>query len=141
LERAGRRYDGWLPYPPDPADYARGLATIPAVAGPRPVTPALFATLFAADDPERGRVELERYCQANYRLPLDVVGQIQVMMAGPDLVGQLARYQAAGARHVLVRLAAVEADTFAAQLERVAELLPALRAGTEQVSGAGPARP
>jgi hypothetical protein len=80
------------------------------------------------DDVTRGREALERYCQANYQLPLDVVGQIQVMMTGPELVAQLARYVDAGARHVLPRIAAVEPDVFAAQLDLVAELLPTLRA-------------
>jgi alkanesulfonate monooxygenase SsuD/methylene tetrahydromethanopterin reductase-like flavin-dependent oxidoreductase (luciferase family) len=128
LRRAGRRYDGWLPYPPDSADYASALASLRAVAGTRLVTPALFATVFVDDDVPRGREALERYCQANYQLPLDVVGQIQVMMTGPELVAQLARYVDAGARHVLLRIAAVEPDVFAAQLDLVAELLPTLRA-------------
>ncbi|NUR85576.1 MAG: LLM class flavin-dependent oxidoreductase, partial [Nonomuraea sp.] len=28
LARTGRHYDGWLPYPPDPADYTGGLAEV-----------------------------------------------------------------------------------------------------------------
>src|SRR6266542_3991937 len=28
LARAGRLYDGWLPYPPDPADYGAGLTQV-----------------------------------------------------------------------------------------------------------------
>ena len=28
LERTGRLYDGWLPYPPDPEDYRTGLAEV-----------------------------------------------------------------------------------------------------------------
>lgn len=129
LRRTGRLYDGWLPYPPDPADYADGLATIRSAAGERPVTPALFATLFLDHDAERGRRALEDYCQATYGSPLDWVGRIQVMMTGPDVVAQLRRYQDAGARHVLIRIAAIEPARLAEQLEAVAELLPTLRAG------------
>ena len=44
LVRAGRQYDGWLPYPPDPATFTDGLAVIKDHAAGRPVTPALFAT-------------------------------------------------------------------------------------------------
>jgi alkanesulfonate monooxygenase SsuD/methylene tetrahydromethanopterin reductase-like flavin-dependent oxidoreductase (luciferase family) len=108
LERTGRRYDGWLPYPPDPAEYARGLATIRAVAGDRPITPALFATVHLDDDVERGTRALDACCQATYRLPLDVVGKIQVLLTGPDV-------------------AAVDADAFAGQLAKVAELVSVLR--------------
>jgi alkanesulfonate monooxygenase SsuD/methylene tetrahydromethanopterin reductase-like flavin-dependent oxidoreductase (luciferase family) len=38
LERTGRLYDGWLPYPPDPADYETGLAQVrrAATAAGRP---------------------------------------------------------------------------------------------------------
>lgn len=50
LTRTGRLYDGWLPYPPDPADYTTGLHHIreAATAAGRPpeaVTPALFVTV------------------------------------------------------------------------------------------------
>lgn len=57
---------------------------------------------------ERGTRALDAYCQTTYRLPLDVVGKIQVMLAGPDV-------------------AAVDADAFAGQLAKVAELVSVLR--------------
>jgi len=125
LERTGRLYDGWLPYPPDPADYASGLRRIREVAGDREVTPALFATVRVDDDAERGARALDQYCQANYNMPLDVVGKIQTMMTGPDVLDQFARY--AGVRHFLIRIAAVEPDDFDAQLAGAAELLVTLR--------------
>src|SRR5436305_876550 len=59
--RIGRLYDGWLPYPPDPADYVSGLARIRSLAS-RPVTPALFATVLVEDDVPRGQELLEDYC-------------------------------------------------------------------------------
>jgi alkanesulfonate monooxygenase SsuD/methylene tetrahydromethanopterin reductase-like flavin-dependent oxidoreductase (luciferase family) len=54
LARTGRRYDGWLPYPPDPADYRTGLAEIRrAAAGagraPEAITPALFVSVLIAE--------------------------------------------------------------------------------------------
>ncbi|AHH18330.1 luciferase-like monooxygenase [Nocardia nova SH22a] len=125
LRRTARLYDGWLPYPPDPADYATALATIHDTAT-RPVTPALFATLFVDDDKERGAKALDDYCRATYRMPLEAVAGIQLMMTGPDIPAQLQRFADAGARHILLRIGALDPGTFAAQLARLAELLPAL---------------
>ncbi|SFK14320.1 MULTISPECIES: LLM class flavin-dependent oxidoreductase [Amycolatopsis] len=125
LRRTGQLYDGWLPYPPDPADYAKGLATIRE--GGRDVTPALFATVYLDDDAERGTRALDEYCRAVYARPLDFVGRIQAMLTGPDLATQLARFAEAGAGHVLLRIAAVDPGTYAGQLEMAAELLSVLR--------------
>jgi alkanesulfonate monooxygenase SsuD/methylene tetrahydromethanopterin reductase-like flavin-dependent oxidoreductase (luciferase family) len=127
LERAGLRYDGWLPYPPDPADYQRGLATIRSVAGiERPFTPALFATVFVDDDVDRGRRALDVYCQATYRMPLEQVERIQVFITGSmaDVEAGLVRYVDAGAAHVLLRIAAVDPVTFTDQLAHLATLMP-----------------
>ncbi|MGW1743762.1 LLM class flavin-dependent oxidoreductase [Nocardia sp. NPDC001965] len=128
LRRTARLYDGWLPYPPDPADYATALATIGDTAT-RPVTPALFATLFVDDDAQRGAKALDDYCRATYRMPLESVAQIQVMMTGPDVPAQLGRFVEAGARHILLRIGAVDPATFAEQLVRIAEILPVLPRG------------
>ncbi len=131
LARTGRLYDGWLPYPPDVADYASGreaIAAASAAAG-RPentVTPALFATVHIDDDAERGRAALEEYCQATYRMSLDAVGAIQVMITGSadQVATELDRYVRAGARHLLLRIAAVSHESFESQLARVVALLP-----------------
>ena len=55
-----RLYDGWLPYPPDPADYAAGLAQVRQAAAESgreadAITPALFASVLIADDAAGGR--------------------------------------------------------------------------------------
>lgn len=127
LRRVARLADGWLPYPPRPAAYARELAAIEAGAA-RQVTPALYATLCLDDDPgrarERLRVSVERY----YNAPLEAVESIQAMFAGTAraAAGWLASYVEAGARHVVIRLAA---DDHHAALERVArDILPLLHA-------------
>ncbi|TNC29550.1 LLM class flavin-dependent oxidoreductase [Amycolatopsis alkalitolerans] len=120
LRRTARLYDGWLPYPPDPAEYASALATIRE--GGRPVTPALFATVYLDDDIERGTARLDSYCRDTYNRPLDVIGTIQVMLTGPDVRAQLARF--AGAEHVLLRIAASDPATFEEQLEKVVDMLP-----------------
>ncbi|MBV9846480.1 MAG: LLM class flavin-dependent oxidoreductase [Kutzneria sp.] len=130
LRRTGRFYDGWLPYPPAVEDYASGLASVRAAAATagraeESVTPALYATVHVDDDVERGRRELDRYCRANYRMHLDAVGAVQVMMAGSldSVAAQLRRYTDAGAQHVLIRVAAIEPETFTSQLSAAAPLL------------------
>jgi alkanesulfonate monooxygenase SsuD/methylene tetrahydromethanopterin reductase-like flavin-dependent oxidoreductase (luciferase family) len=123
LARTARRYDGWLPYPPSAEFYADGLATIRESAQ-REITPALFATVLVDDDEERGRKGLDAYCQAMYRMPLDQVDKIQVMLTGSaeQVAEGLRRYHDAGARHVIIRMATLDA---AAHLDEVAALLGA----------------
>ncbi|MBU3063634.1 LLM class flavin-dependent oxidoreductase [Nocardia sp. NEAU-G5] len=130
LRRTGRLYDGWLPYPPEVSDYATGLEAIHASSAEagrdeKDITPALFATVFIDDDAERGRAALAAFCEANYRMPLEQVGQIQVMLTGSanEVAAQLNRYVDAGARHLLIRIAAITPDSFATQLDRVTQLI------------------
>lgn len=86
LSRAGRLYDGWLPYPPTADAYAAGLANVQRAAteAQRPLpTPALFVTIAVADDVATGRQVLEEYSQASYGAPLEYVESIQTFIAGP----------------------------------------------------------
>ncbi|WP_326566259.1 LLM class flavin-dependent oxidoreductase [Amycolatopsis rhabdoformis] len=125
LCRAGSLYDGWLPYPPDPADYGRGLA---AIRPQRPFTPALFATVYVDDDADRGQGVLEDYAQGTYRRPLSVIGGIQTMLTGPvaTVAAGLRAYADAGADHVLIRIGALDPSAVARQLPRVAEVVSQL---------------
>lgn len=127
LERTGRQYDGWLPYLPDAADYARGLAKVGEASGGRSVAPALFATVYLDDDTERGERALDAYCRATYGQPLDVIGRIQLMLTGPDLRNRLRTFAAAGARTILLRIAAVEPEVVSQQLDKVSAFLSDLR--------------
>ena len=128
LERAGRLYDGWLPYPPDPADYADGLGKIQASAT-RLVTPALFATVLIEDDPALGRAKLEEYSQRNYGMPADFVQRIQMQVTGSasEVAAALREYTSRGAEHVLLRIASTDPAVFDVQLPRLAELVSLLR--------------
>jgi len=132
LARAGRHYDWWLPYPPDPADYASGLhavhrsvADVGRPAGA--VTPALFVTVRVDADPAAGRAALEPYARATYGMPLADLEAIQAVVTGdPDQVAErLSRYVAAGARHLVIRLGALDLPGQREQLDRIAAL-PAL---------------
>jgi alkanesulfonate monooxygenase SsuD/methylene tetrahydromethanopterin reductase-like flavin-dependent oxidoreductase (luciferase family) len=140
LDRTGRLYDGWLPYPPDPADYRAGLDRLrhSAAAAGRAgaVTPALFVSVRITDAPDGGRQAMSDYAAANYGLSLEGLQAIQALVAGPaeHVAGQLARYLDAGARHLVCRIAAADLPAQHQQLGRLAELLPALsRARREPV--------
>src|SRR3954464_7719709 len=66
LARAGRLYDGWLPYPPDPADYALGLGDVRRAAAnagrnPEDIIPALFVSVRIDEGVETGRRALDEY--------------------------------------------------------------------------------
>ncbi|WP_046590152.1 LLM class flavin-dependent oxidoreductase [Streptomyces mangrovisoli] len=145
LARTGRSYDGWLPYPPDPAEYAAGLSRVRAAAAgagraPEDVTPALFVTVRVDDDAEHGRRAMDAYARAAYGMPLEELEKIQAVVIGPAgrVRERLDRYAAAGARQVVARLGALGLPAQHAQLERLADLLPALRgAGGPVGDGAG----
>jgi alkanesulfonate monooxygenase SsuD/methylene tetrahydromethanopterin reductase-like flavin-dependent oxidoreductase (luciferase family) len=130
LNRCGRHYDGWLPYPPTPQRYAAGLNAVHVAArrsgrDPATLTPALFVTVAVADDPTTGRRMLDESCRATYQAPVDFVEQVQIMIGGtPDHIRhELGRFIQAGARHIVVRLAGTDPDTQIEQLSRVAATL------------------
>ena len=133
LARTGRRYDGWLPYPPEPADYAAGLRDIHAAAAqagrsPAAITPALFVSVRVDRSLEDGRRALGDYALANYGMPLEDLEKIQAVVTGTaaEVTESLHRYVAAGARHLVIRLGALSLQTQRDQLEQVAALIPAL---------------
>ncbi|TMR89894.1 LLM class flavin-dependent oxidoreductase [Nonomuraea basaltis] len=70
-------------------------------------TPALYATICLDEDPERARHRLRASVERYYNAPLEFVESIQAMFAGTpaDVVTWLNGYAAAGARHVVIRLA------------------------------------
>ncbi|MFI5954553.1 LLM class flavin-dependent oxidoreductase [Cryptosporangium sp. NPDC051539] len=121
LERAGRLYDGWLPYPPSASTYASGLQAVRA--GGRDVTPALFVTVLITPD---GSAALDAYVRAAYGMPLSVVSTIQLLVAGPagHVRSVLGEFVTAGARHLVIRIAALDFETQRAQLELLTEAVP-----------------
>ncbi|GAB1511455.1 LLM class flavin-dependent oxidoreductase [Actinophytocola sp. KF-1] len=125
VSRVARLADGWLPYPPDAATYGRELA---AIGRDRPVTPALYATLCLDEDEEKARLRLRTSIERYYNAPLEFIATIQALFAGTvrQAAGWLAGYVAAGARHLVIRLATDDHD---ADLDAFAGgVLPLLRA-------------
>lgn len=124
LRRVARIADGWLPYPTEAARYAAERAVI---GDDRPVTPALYATLCLDDDPEKARERLRTSIERYYNAPLEFIASIQAMFAGTprEAADWLDGYIAAGARHLVIRLAT---DDHEAGLEEFADrVLPLMR--------------
>lgn len=130
LARTAKHYDGWLPYPPDPADYRSGLTTIQQTAHDEGrsadvVTPALFVTVRVDTDEAAGRAQLDLYARANYGMPLADLQTIQAVVTGTadQVAAGLGAYIAAGARHLVLRLGAIGLAAQEEQLDRVAALI------------------
>ena len=131
IERVAASYDGWLPFLPDAGAYAQGWNRI-RDATDRPITAALYATININDDAGAARNELDAYMHAYYRQPLEVMSQIQAVRGGSieECVDWLAGYVEAGARHLVLRIGALDAR--AGVLAE--QLLPALRGITPKVN-------
>jgi alkanesulfonate monooxygenase SsuD/methylene tetrahydromethanopterin reductase-like flavin-dependent oxidoreductase (luciferase family) len=134
LARTGRMYDGWLPYPPDPADYASGLLDVRKSAadagrGTADITPALFVSVWIDNDIESGRRALDDYARATYGMPLEELEKIQAVVTGSadQVFERLGQYIAAGARHIVARPGALGLRCYLDQLERIADLIPAFQ--------------
>jgi alkanesulfonate monooxygenase SsuD/methylene tetrahydromethanopterin reductase-like flavin-dependent oxidoreductase (luciferase family) len=131
--RAGRIYDGWLPYPPTPQGYRSGLAEVRAAAQRAgrtagAVTPALFVTVLITDDDDGARAALDHFATQTYGFGIDAVEQIQTFAAGtPDAVtARLASFIDAGARHLVCRIGVLGPDGFIEQLRQLRSIKEAL---------------
>ncbi|MFH9890343.1 LLM class flavin-dependent oxidoreductase [Streptomyces luteogriseus] len=133
LARAATRYDGWLPFLPDPDAYGRArrrIAELAEEAG-RPagaVTPALYATITVNRDERAAQAELEHYISHYYGRSLDQMRTIQAYAWGSaeKCAEWLGGYVRAGARHLVLRIGSLDPEP---QLKEIAEvLLPAVRA-------------
>ncbi len=132
--RAGRIYDGWLPYPPTAQGYRSGLAEVRASVtragrAADAVTPALFVTVLMTDDADGGRAALDHFATQTYGFGIDAVEQIQTFAAGtPDAVtARLASFVDAGARHLVCRVGVLSPDGFVEQLHRLRTVKESLR--------------
>ena len=112
LRLAGTEFDGWLPLVPTVEEYASGLRTVREAAersgrDPESVVAGVYLTAaFAGDEGEAIKL-LDDYIRAYYGVPAEVMGRGMAMHAGTlDSTAEwAAAYAAAGARHIVVRLA------------------------------------
>jgi alkanesulfonate monooxygenase SsuD/methylene tetrahydromethanopterin reductase-like flavin-dependent oxidoreductase (luciferase family) len=131
LRETGSRFDGWLPFSPTPEAYAAGLKTVreaAAVAGRKPadVTAGVYLTVAIRDSKQRAAEEFDAYIREYYGVPGEVIARVQACHAGTmdSATEWIDSYVAAGAQHVVVRLARPTLDGF---LETAAGLLHAMQ--------------
>ena len=132
--RAGRLYDGWLPYPPTPQAYRSRLAEVQSAAqgagrAADAVAPALFVTVLVTDGSDGARAALDHFATNTYGFGIEIVEQIQTFAAGtPDTVAaKLATFIDAGARHLVCRIGVLGPEGFADQLRHLQAVHEALR--------------
>ena len=112
LRLAGERFDGWLPLSPTPADYSAGLRAVREAAekagrAPESIVAGVYLTVAVADTRREAVAELDDYMRAYYGVPADVIARTMALHAGTleSASEWFAAYRAAGAHHLVVRLA------------------------------------
>jgi alkanesulfonate monooxygenase SsuD/methylene tetrahydromethanopterin reductase-like flavin-dependent oxidoreductase (luciferase family) len=127
LDRAGRLFDGWLPYPPTAADFDTQRAAVGAAARDAgrttPVECAVYATVVIDDRPGAAFERLDRFSRVYYGFSAETLRLMQAVVAGPPEVcaDQLGQYVAAGADHLVLRLGDLQATNLLASLAGVAD--------------------
>jgi len=112
LRLAGSIFDGWLPLSPTPADYESGLRAVregaeQAGRDPDGVATAAYLTVAISDTPDDAARQLDGYIRAYYGAPAEVMARTMACHAGTleSAAEWFAAYRAAGARHLVLRLA------------------------------------
>ena len=115
LRLAGTTFDGWLPSGVGPSDYASGLRAVREAAeragrDPDSVATGMYLTVAVADTPQQAASDLDGYIRAYYGVPPEMMARSLAMFAGTleSAAEWFAAYRAAGARHLVVRLARPE---------------------------------
>lgn len=131
LRLAGRTFDGWIPFSPTPAEYASGLRAVREAAeqagrNPDEIAAAAYLTLAVADNAGEAASDFDAYIRGYYGVPGEVMARMQASHAGTleSAAEWIASYTAAGARHVVLRLARPSFDAYS---ETMRELLEAAR--------------
>lgn len=119
LRLAGATFDGWLPLSPTPSDYASGLRAVREAAeqvdrDPDSVATGVYLTVAVADSPQNAAGELDAYMRAYYGAPAGVMATTMACHAGTleSAAEWFAAYRAAGAHHLVVRLARPNLDDY-----------------------------
>src|SRR2546421_1562230 len=113
LRLAGAMFDGWLPLSPTPADYESGLRAVREGAeragrDPDGVATGVYLTVAISDTPDDAARQLDDYIRAYYGGPAEIMARTKACHAGTleSAAEWVAAYRAAGARHLLGRVAA-----------------------------------
>ena len=112
LRETGTNFEGWLPFSPTPGDYASGLRAVREAADregrdPDGIATGVYLTVAIADNASKAAGELDAYMRAYYGVPAEVMARAQACHAGTleSAAEWFASYAAAGARHIVIRLA------------------------------------
>ena len=131
LRETGSRFEGWLPFSPTPEAYQGGLGAVreaAAVAGRKPddVTAAVYLTVAIAATRAAAAEQFDAYIRAYYGVPGEVMARLQASHAGTmdSAIEWIGAYVAAGAHHVIVRIARPTLDGF---VDTAAGLLHAMQ--------------
>jgi alkanesulfonate monooxygenase SsuD/methylene tetrahydromethanopterin reductase-like flavin-dependent oxidoreductase (luciferase family) len=134
LRLAGELFEGWLPLSATPAEYASGLRAVHEAAeragrDPATVATGVYVTVAIADSPGAAAGELDAYIRAYYGVPAEVMARAMACHAGTleSAAEWFAAYRAAGAHHLVVRLASPGLSDYN---ETVRALLGAARTGS-----------
>ena len=121
LRLAGSTFDGWLPFSPTPAEYATGLKSVREAAersgrDPDAVPAGAYLTVAVADSPREAGEQLDAYMRAYYGVPAEVMSRMQACHAGTveSASEWFAAYRAAGAEHLVLRVARPSLTDYAA---------------------------
>ncbi len=132
LRATGAKYDGWLPFSPTAAEYARGWSAVREAAAQAgrdesSITPAVYLTLAVDADPSKAAQQFDTYIREYYGVPGEVMAKRQASHAGTveSATEWIAGYVEAGARHVVLRIARPGLDGY---VDAAADLLRAMRA-------------
>lgn len=111
LERAGTRFDGWLPNAGNAKQWREQWQEIHRIAraagrDPTKLTGAMYLTLSIDDDVAAANSRLDRYLEQYYGAPAVALRKRQECFAGPPsaVADYLGAYAAAGASHLVLRL-------------------------------------
>jgi alkanesulfonate monooxygenase SsuD/methylene tetrahydromethanopterin reductase-like flavin-dependent oxidoreductase (luciferase family) len=131
LRLTGESFDGWLPLSPTPKDYASGLRAVREAAekagrDPDSIATGVYLTVAVADNASKATAERDAYVMAYYGAPAEVMAKTMALHAGTleSAAEWFAAYRAAGADHLVVRLAHPRLSDYN---ETVRQLLAAAR--------------
>jgi alkanesulfonate monooxygenase SsuD/methylene tetrahydromethanopterin reductase-like flavin-dependent oxidoreductase (luciferase family) len=112
LRLAGTTFDGWLPFSPTPEEYASGYRVVREAAeqagrDPDGIPTGAYLTVAVADNPHEAAAALDAYIRGYYGVPAEVMARAQACHAGTleSASEWFAAYRAAGAGHLVLRLA------------------------------------
>src|SRR5437660_3387199 len=121
LRLTGTSFEGWLPLSPTPEQYASGRRLVLEAAeragrDPASIDCGVYLTVAVADSTKSAAEDLDGYIRAYYGVPAEVMGRGTARHSGTleSAAQWFAAYRAAGARHLVVRLATPDLREYAA---------------------------